>query len=89
MSSILGDPFPHAQVYTSGFPVTLNPPARALLLTNFSAAASSITITTISGEVLTIPLGNTSAQEAPVYLPIQTAVINAVSNLGAVTALWH
>ena len=91
MSSELNYPCPHAAVYTScGSPITLNPPARGgILLLNFSAAASTVTITTVSGETLLIPLGNTTVQEVPIFLPIQVAVINAVSNVGAVISLWH
>lgn len=90
MSSRLADPFPHAATYTSfGSPVQLTVAARGLLLSNFAAGAASITITTVNNETITIPLGTTAVGNVPVYLPIQVAVINSATNVGAVTALWH
>ena len=91
MSSILGDPAPHAQSYTSfGSPITLPMGARGgLLLSNFAAGAASITLTTVSGETVVIALGTPTVASAPVYLPIQAAVINAAASIGTVTALWH
>lgn len=90
MSSRFADPFPHAAIFTSfGSPIQLGVAARGLLLSNFAAGAASITITTVSNEQVTIPLGTTAVGNVPVYLPIQAAVINAATNVGAVTALWH
>ena len=89
MSSNLGDPCPHAQVITS-FPMTLAQPARGgIILSNFGAGASSLTVTTAGGEVIVLSLGTTAAQNNPVYLPIQITAVNAAANVGTVTALWH
>lgn len=89
MSSELNYPAPHAQVVTS-FPTTLAQPSRGgIILSNFSAGASSITVTMAGGEVVTMSLGTAAASNNPVYLPIQITAINAVTNLGTVTALWH
>jgi hypothetical protein len=88
MSSRFADPFPHAATFTS-FPQLLNVAARGLLLSNFAAGVASVTITTVSNEQVTIPLGTTAVGNVPVYLPIQAAAINAATNVGAVTALWH
>jgi hypothetical protein len=91
MSSELNYPAPHAAAYTSfGSPIPLSPPARAgLLLGSFAAGAASITVTTVGGEIVVIPLGTTAVGNVPVYLPIQAAAINAAANVGVVVALWH
>ena len=89
MSSELNYPAPHAQVVTS-FPMTLAQPSRGgIILSNFSAGASSITVTMAGGEQVIISLGTAVASNNPVYLPLQITAINAVTNLGTVTALWH
>jgi hypothetical protein len=80
---------PHAQSFVS-FPVTFPIPAYGgLILSNFSAASSSITFTTLGGETVTMALGNVAATNNPYYLPIQIAAVNAVTNVGTVTALWN
>ena len=89
MSSILGDPAPHAQSYTS-FPVTFPAPARGgILLSNFAAGAASITVVTAGGETVVIALGTPTVANIPIYLPIQVAAVSAVASIGTVTALWH
>jgi hypothetical protein len=59
------------------------------LLSNFSAGASSISLTTVGGELITIALGTTAVGNNPMYLPIQAQTINSVTGVGTVTALWH
>ena len=89
MSSNLGDPAPHAKSYTS-FPATLVPPATGgIILSNFAAGAASITLTTVGGEQITMAEGTPAVSAAAAYLPIQVASIQAVANIGTVTALWH
>ena len=90
MSSELNYPAPHAASYTSGFPVTLPKTATGgLLLSNFAAGAASITITTPGGETVIIALGTTAVGNNPMVIPIQATIINAVTGVGTVTALWH
>ena len=90
MSGIFSDPFPHAAYYTSfSSPVTLSPVARGLLLSNFAAGAASITFTTVNSEVITVALGTLVAASLPIFLPVQASMINSVTGVGTVTALWH
>lgn len=90
MSAILNDPFPHAaNVNIGSLPAAISPSARALLLSNFAAAAASITVQTVGGETVTIALGTTTVASAPVILPLQVQAITAIANIGTVTALWH
>jgi hypothetical protein len=78
----------HAQVVTS-FPTTLAQPSRGgIILSNFSAGASSITVTMLGGEQVVISLGTAAASNNPVWLPLQITAINAAANLGTVVALW-
>jgi hypothetical protein len=78
----------HAQVVTS-FPTTLVQPSRGgIILCNFSAGASSITVTMLGGETVIIALGTAAAQNNPVWLPLQITAVNAAANLGTVVALW-
>ena len=89
MSSILGDPAPHAQSYTS-FPVTFPAPARGgILLSSFAAGVASITLPTVGGETVVIALGTPTVANIPIYLPIQAVGVSAAPSIGAVTALWH
>ena len=87
MSSNLGDPCPHAQAYTS-FPVTFPAPARGgLLFTNITGGATTIVLTTVGGETVTLPLGTIS--DSILYVPIQATAIVSAANIGTIVALWH
>ena len=93
MSGAFNDPFPHAASYVVSaltLPFTLPVPARELILSNFPAGAVSITVQTVSGETVVIPLGTTAITTPPITLPIQVAAILAASpNTITITALWH
>lgn len=88
--SDFSDPFPHAAAFTGpSAPFVLPVPARALILSNFAAAPSSITIQTVSGETLTLSLGTPTAATPPIRLPLQVAAVIAATNVPNITALWH
>jgi hypothetical protein len=91
MSSNLSDPCPHAVVYTSfASPIVLNPQALGgVMISNFQSGVSTATFTTVGGEVITLTAASNAQASGPVFLPIQVAVINTASNIGAITALWH
>jgi hypothetical protein len=90
MPGELDPPYLHAQVYTSGFPITLNPPARGgIIISNFLSGTSSISFTTVGGETIVMTAAANAQANGPVYLPIQVASINSLTNIGAVTALWN
>ena len=99
MSATFSDPFPHAQSYTTltAAQITFPVVARGLLLSNFSAAAASITVLTAAGEAVTIALGTLTVASIPIYLPIQAQGFFGIGATGGqqltgvqcVTALWH
>ena len=89
MAGELNYPAPHAAVYNS-FPATFAQKATGgIIISNWGAGASNLTLTTVGGESLLIAFGTTAVSNNPVYLPIQVAAITAANNVGTVTALWH
>lgn len=90
MSANLIDPYPHGAIFTSfGSPVSLSPPARELILSNFAAGACSITVITVNGETLVIALGTLTVATPPISLPIQCSQIVTATGIGTAMALWH